>query len=157
MNFPQNGEIRTRLLQEVQNGFAKIENNTLRLSNITQIRGWFMQWVWGKKKAWDKITDKVLHLCGGRQNLCTKRQMWWTWIFKDFWERFLKFWKWLWKWKRIFQKCYFGNAIFHENEKMRISLQKSAYTAENDESLLKTHVSRSAMPFYSHRRRLRHS
>ena len=70
-----------------------------------------------EKKAWDKVTDKILHLCGGRQNLCTKRQMCWTWCFKDFWERFWKFWIWFWKWKRIFQKCFFGNAIFMKMKK----------------------------------------
>ena len=51
------------------------------------------------------------------------------------------------KMKTDFSKMFFRKCDFHENEKMRISLQKSAYTAENDESLLKTHVSRSAMPF----------
>ena len=43
MDFAQNGKIRTCLLQEAQNGFAKIKNKTLQLSNITQILGWFMQ------------------------------------------------------------------------------------------------------------------
>ena len=42
------------------------------------------------------------------------------------------------KMKTDFSKMLFRKCDFHENEKMRISLQKSAYTAENDESLLKT-------------------